>query len=103
MDHTEYSLLKLSQDQLAILVRYYQGKFDFVLQSLRDDVSKIKSKFNVMECELQVSKSVTDNLTKYIKTCIVNAKKMSNTGGGNAWKYQAFLKVLKIPFLKTLF
>ena len=39
-----------------------------VLQSLKDDVSEMKSKFNVLESELQVSKNVTENLTKYIKT-----------------------------------
>ena len=53
---------------MARLVLDYQDKFDFVLQSLRGNVSKMKSKFNAMECELQVSKDVTDNLTKYIKS-----------------------------------
>ena len=68
MVHTEHSLLKLSKDELARLVIDYQGKFNSVLQSLKDDVREIKSKFNVLESELQVSKNVTDNLTKYIKT-----------------------------------
>ena len=68
MVHTEHSLLKLSKDDLARLVIDYQGKFNSVLQSLKDDVREIKSKFNVLESELQVSKNVTDNLTKYIKT-----------------------------------
>ena len=68
MVHTEHSLLKLSKDDLARLVIDYQGKFNSVLQSLKDNVREIKSKFNVLESELQVSKNVTDNLTKYIKT-----------------------------------
>ena len=68
MVHTEHSLLKLSKDDFARLVIDYQGKFNSVLQSLKDDVREIKSKFNVLESELQVSKNVTDNLTKYIKT-----------------------------------
>ena len=68
MVHTEHSLLKLSKDDLERLVIDYQGKFNSVLQSLKDDVREIKSKFNVLESELQVSKNVTDNLTKYIKT-----------------------------------
>ena len=53
--------MKLSKDELTRLVLDYQGKFNCVLQS-QDDVSKIKSKFNVLESELQI------NLTKYIKT-----------------------------------
>ena len=68
MDHTEHSLLKLSKDELARLVLDYHGKFNSLLQSLKDDVSEMKSKFNILESELQVSKNVTDNLTKYIKT-----------------------------------
>ena len=68
MDRTEQSLLKLSRDELARLALDYQGKFNSVLQSLKDDVSEMKSKFNVLESKLQVSKNVTDHLTKYMKT-----------------------------------
>ena len=64
MDHTEHSLLKLSKDELARLVLDYQGKFNSVLQSLKNGVSEIKSKFNVLKSELHVTKNVTDNLTK---------------------------------------
>ena len=46
----------------------YEGKFNYVIQSLKDDVSKIKLKFNSLKLELQVSKNITDNFTKYIKT-----------------------------------
>ena len=67
MNHTEDSLLKLSKDELARLALVYQGKFNYVLQSLKDDVSEMKPKFNVLEFDLQVSKNVTDNLTQYIK------------------------------------
>ena len=68
VNHTKYSLLKLSKDELGRLVLDHQGKFNSVLQSLKDDVSKMKSKVNVLESELQVSKNVTDSLAKYIKT-----------------------------------
>ena len=68
MAHTEHSLMKLSKDELARLVLEYQGKFSSVLQSLKDGGNKMKSKFNVLESELQISKNVTDNLAKYIKT-----------------------------------
>ena len=49
--------------ELGRLVLDYQGKFNAVLQPLKDDVSEIKSKFRVLKSELQVSKNVTDNLT----------------------------------------
>ena len=68
MDPTEHSVLKLSKDELARLVLDYQRKFSSVLQSLKDDVIEMKSKFNVQESERQVSKNFTDNLTQYIKT-----------------------------------
>ena len=68
MDPTEHSVSKLSKDELARLVLDYQRKFSSVLQSLKDDVIEMKSKFNVQESERQVSKNFTDNLTQYIKT-----------------------------------
>lgn len=68
MAHTKHSLLKLSQDEFARSVPVNQGKFNSVLQSLKDDVIEMKSKFNVQESERQVSKNFADNLTKYIKT-----------------------------------
>ena len=68
MDYTEHSLLKLSKDELARLVLDYQSKFNSFLQSLKDGVSEMRSTFNDLESEMQVSKNVTDNLTKYMKT-----------------------------------
>ena len=67
MDHTEQSLLQLSNDEWVRLVLDDQGKFNSVLWSLKDDVRELKSKLNVSESELQVSKNVKDNLTKHIK------------------------------------
>ena len=40
MAHTEHSLLKLLNDELARLVLDYQGKFNSVLQSLKYYVSE---------------------------------------------------------------
>ena len=83
MDRTEHSLLKLSKNELARLVLDYQGKFNYVLQSRRDDVCEMKSKFSVLESELQVSKNVTDNLTKYIITleCKCHENEQYSSGG----------------------
>ena len=68
MAHTEQSLSKLSKDDLARLVLDYQGKFDSVLKTVKDDICEMKTKFTALESELHVSKTVTDNLTKHIKT-----------------------------------
>ena len=67
MDHTEQSLLQLSNDELVRLVLDDQDKFNSVLWSLKDDVRELKSKLNVLESELQFSKNVKDSLTKHIK------------------------------------
>lgn len=47
MAHTEHFLLKLSKDELAGLVLDYQGKFNFVLQSLKDDVREMSKKVKI--------------------------------------------------------
>ena len=68
MAHTEKSLSKLSKCNLARLVLDYQGKFDSVLKTVKDDICERKTRFTALESELYVSKTVTDNLSKYIKT-----------------------------------
>ena len=67
MAHIEQSLSKLSKDDLGRLVLNYQGKFDSMLKTVKDDIFELKTKFAALELELHVSKTVTDNLTKYIK------------------------------------
>ena len=64
MPHTEQSLSKLSKDDLARLVLNYQAKFDLVLKTVKNDICEMKTKFNVLESELHVRKTVTDNRTK---------------------------------------
>ena len=68
MAHAEQSLSKLSKDDLARLVLDYQGKFDSVLKTVNDNICAMKTKFTALESELHVRKTVTDNLTIYIKT-----------------------------------
>ena len=68
MADTEQSLSKLSKDNLGRVVLNYQGKFDSVLKIVKDDICEMKTKFTALESELHVSKTVTDNLTKHIKT-----------------------------------
>ena len=102
MHNIEHSLLKLSKDRLARLV-WNQGKFYSVLQSLKDGISEIKSKFSVLESELPVSKNVTDNLTKYIKIVERKYHKNEQYSKRECLEISGFLAVLKIALLKTLF
>ena len=68
MAHTEQSLSKLSKDDLVRLVLDYRGKFDTMLKTVKDDICELKTKFTALDSNLHVSKTVIDNLTKYIKT-----------------------------------
>ena len=65
---TEQLLSKLSKDDLARLVLDYEDKFDSMLKTVKDDIFELKTKFTALDSNLHVSKTVTDNLTKYIKT-----------------------------------
>ena len=49
MAHTEQSLSKLSKDDLARLVLDYQGKFDLMWKTVKDDICKLKTKFTAFE------------------------------------------------------
>ena len=66
--HTEQSLSKLSMDDLARLVLDHQGDIDSMLKTVKVDICKLKFKSTALESELHVNKTVTDNVTKYVKT-----------------------------------
>ena len=65
---TEQSLSKLSKGDLARLVLDYEDEFDSMLKTVKDDICELKTKFTALDSNLHVSKTVIDNLTKYIKT-----------------------------------
>ena len=67
MARTEQLLSKLSKNDLVRQVLDYQSKFDLMLKIVKDDICEMKIRFTVLESELSVSKTVTDNLTIYIK------------------------------------
>ena len=49
MAHTEQSLSKLSKDDLVRLVLDYQGKFDTMLKTVKDEICELKTKFTALE------------------------------------------------------
>ena len=65
----------------------YQGKFDSILETVKDDICELKTKFYALVSEIHISKTVTYNLSKYIKT----SKCQQNE------KYWRYLEISGIP------
>ena len=63
----------------------------------------MKSKFSALESEPPVSKNVTDNLTKYIKTLERKYHKNEQYSKRERLEISVFLAVLTVVLLKTLF
>ena len=55
-------------DDLARLVLDHQGDINLMLKTVKDNICKLEFKSTALESELHVSKTVTDNFTKYVKT-----------------------------------
>ena len=55
MGHTEKSSSKLSKEDLARLVVDYQGKFNLVLKTVKDDICELKNKFRALKSEFHIS------------------------------------------------
>ena len=64
MTLTEVALKKMSKDDIITLVLDYQDKFKSTLANINKDIGELKYKFEKLESELVVSKSVTSNLCK---------------------------------------
>ena len=75
MDHTEASLMKLLD---------YQGKFNSVLDDLRNNFEEIKTTFTKLEAEIDISKNVNSKLSDRL---ISVERKMSNIPEENVWKF----------------
>ena len=49
MDHDEASRIKLSMEELGILILVYQGKFNSLYLQIKNDLSRLKSDFSKLE------------------------------------------------------
>ena len=96
--HTGRSLLRLSKNDLARLVLDYQGKLNYVLQSLKDDVGQMKS-LKFWNLNWRLVKTLQIIWQNKQKLWNVNVMKMNITQGGN----QAFPALMIAAFLKALF
>ena len=67
----------------------YQGKFDSILETVKDDICELKTKFYALVSEIHICKTVTYNISKYIKT--LEWKYQENE------KYWRYLEISSIP------
>ena len=93
---TEAAPKKMSKDDIITLVLGYQDKFNSTLANINEGIGELKYKFQKLESELVVSKSVNSNFCKKITTlerqCWAN----------NQYSTREYLKILVFPItLKT--
>ena len=76
MDHTETSLIKLNKEDLARLLLDYQGKFNSILDDLKNNFDELKTKFTKLEADLNISRNVnfklSDRLINVERKCFAN-------------------------------
>ena len=65
---TEAAPKKMSKDDIITLVLGYQDKFNSTLANINEGIGELKYKFQKLESELVVSKSVNSNFCKKITT-----------------------------------
>ena len=63
MSHTELSLMRLNKEDLVRMVLDYQGKFNNILDELKNDLNELKTKFCKLESYLHISRNVNDKLS----------------------------------------
>ena len=63
MSHTESSLMRLNKEDLVRMLLDYQGKFSNILDELKNDLNKLKTKFCKLESDLHISRNINDKLS----------------------------------------
>ena len=63
MSHSESSLMRLNKGDLVRMLLDYQGKFNNILDELKNDLNELKTKFCKLESDLHISRNVNDKLT----------------------------------------
>ena len=58
----------MSKDGIITLALEYHDKFNLTLAKINKDIGELKYKFEKLELELAISKSVNSNLCNKIKT-----------------------------------
>ena len=78
----------------------YQGKFNKILDELKNNLNELKTKFCKLESDLHISRNVNDKLTDNWQFQNENVMLMNSTPEENVSKYQAFLLKWGIKTLK---
>ena len=63
MSHTELSLMRLNKEDLVRMLLDYQGKYNNILDELKNDLNELETKFCKLESDLHISRNVNDKLT----------------------------------------
>ena len=72
MAYSLSSLIKLTREELAKIVMYYQHKFDNSLGSINAELLELKTKFTKMESDLAISWNVN---VKLVERLVVTERK----------------------------
>ena len=68
MDHTKASLMKLNKEDLVCLLLDCQGKFNSILDDLKNNFDELKTKFAKLEADL----NILDRLINVERKCFAN-------------------------------
>ena len=91
MTLTEAALQKMSKDDIITLALYFQDKFNSTLANINIDIGELNYKFEKLESELMVSRSVNSNLFK--KRTILERQCLGN----NQYSRRKCLEISGIP------
>ena len=76
MSYTESSLMRLNKEDLIRMLLVYQGKFNLILDKLKNDLNELKTKFCKFEFDLHISWNVNDKMSDKLvvteRKCHVN-------------------------------
>ena len=62
MSYTESSLMRLNKEDLIRMLLVYQGKFNLILDKLKNDLNELKTKFCKFESDMHISWNVNDKM-----------------------------------------
>ena len=91
MSYTESSLMHLNKEDLERMLLDYLGKFNNILDELKNDLNDLKNKFCKLESDLNVSRNVNDKLPD--KLVVLERKCYAN----EQYSRRECLKILCIP------
>ena len=91
MSHTESSLMRLNKEGLVGMLLDYQGKFNNILDELKNNLNELKTKFCKLEFDLHISRNVHDKLSD--KLMVLERKCYAN----EQYTRRECLEILGIP------